>query len=103
MRNTLPLLLVTLTAATGLALAPQAAAEPAPIAGTGSSAADSATAAANSAVVLAQQGDLIGLIVLLGVTPIHMLTGGLCDLVTTAGSSNPCSPSRYPAAHPSGS
>ncbi|MFF5035232.1 hypothetical protein [Nocardia salmonicida] len=62
------------------------------VAETGSSGADAGSAAANSAVLLAGQGDIIGLIVLLGVTPFQILTGGVCDLATAAGSASPCTP-----------
>ncbi|MFE5475838.1 MULTISPECIES: hypothetical protein [unclassified Nocardia] len=62
------------------------------VAETGSSAADSGSAAANSAAVLAGQGDIIGLIVLLGVTPFQILTGGVCDVATLTGSASPCTP-----------
>ncbi|MFI5717614.1 hypothetical protein [Nocardia sp. NPDC051750] len=69
---------------------------PAPVAetesGTGSSAADSGSAAARSAGVLAGNGDIIGVIVLLGVTPFQMLTGGICDLATMSALPSPCTP-----------
>ncbi|MFF0546302.1 hypothetical protein [Nocardia thailandica] len=97
MRNSLGLAATTLAATALVAAAPGAAAQPgaAPVADTGSSAVDSATRAAGSLVELVQRGDVIGVIVLLGITPIQMVTGGICDLVTGAGSSNPCSPTRY--------
>ncbi|MGW5309948.1 hypothetical protein ACWEQ0_08730 [Nocardia thailandica] len=93
MRNSLGLAATTLAATALVAAAPGAAAQPG--ADTGSSAVDSATRAAGSLVELVQRGDVIGVIVLLGITPIQMVTGGICDLVTGAGSSNPCSPTRY--------
>ncbi|WP_278262006.1 hypothetical protein [Nocardia sp. AG03] len=92
-------LAATLAAATLLATAPAAAAQtgPTPVAeaGTGSAAVDSGSNAARSAVDLAQRGDLVGFLVLLAITPIQMVTGGICDVVTGAGSANPCSPTRY--------
>lgn len=48
-----------------------------------------------SAVELAQRGDHIGFIVLMAITPIQMVTGRVRDLAVGAGSSNPCSPTRY--------
>lgn len=89
MRTSLAATAVALTVLLG---APAAAAQPA---GTGSAAVDSGSAAARSAVDLAQHGDLIGLLVLAAITPVQMLTGGLCDLAVGAGSANPCSPTRY--------
>ncbi|MFC9875889.1 hypothetical protein [Nocardia sp. XZ_19_231] len=62
------------------------------VAETGSSGADAGSAAANSAALLAGQGDIIGLIVLLGVTPFQILTGGVCDVATLTGSASPCTP-----------
>ncbi|WP_336082056.1 hypothetical protein [Nocardia sp. SSK8] len=92
-------LAATLAAATLLASAPGAAAQTTPVlvaeAGTGSSAVDSGSTAARSAVDLAQRGDVIGILVLLAITPVQMVTGGICDLATGAGSADPCSPSRY--------
>ncbi|MFE3543784.1 hypothetical protein ACFXK0_12510 [Nocardia sp. NPDC059177] len=97
MRNTLGLAATSVAAAALVAAAPVAAAQPTPepVADTGSAVVDSATRAAGSLVELVQRGDVIGVIVLLGITPIQMVTGGICDLVTGAGSANPCSPSRY--------
>ncbi|MEU1980853.1 hypothetical protein [Nocardia sp. NPDC019395] len=60
--------------------------------GTGSSALDSGSAAARSAGVLVGNGDIIGMIVLLGVTPFQMLTSGVCDLATLSALPSPCSP-----------
>ncbi|MEU3011392.1 hypothetical protein [Nocardia asteroides] len=57
---------------------------------TGSSAVDAGSAAARSAVYFAQNGDLIGFIVLLGVTPFQILTSGICDLATMSSLPNPC-------------
>ncbi|MEV0032257.1 hypothetical protein [Nocardia sp. NPDC050793] len=71
--------------------APVAAAE----AGTGSAAADAGSAAARSAVGFFERGDIIGIIVLLGVTPFQMLTSGICDLATMSALPNPCAPTRY--------
>ncbi|MEV6217352.1 hypothetical protein [Nocardia sp. NPDC051833] len=87
-----------LASAAVLGAAPNATArpvEPVADAGTGSSVVDSASRAAQSAVELAQRGDLIGLVVLMAITPVQMVTGGVCDLAVGAGSSNPCSPTRY--------
>ncbi|MET9211654.1 MULTISPECIES: hypothetical protein [unclassified Nocardia] len=98
MRPSLFLAAAALTSAAVLGAAPNATAQPAgPVAdaGTGSSVVDSASRAAQSAVELAQRGDLIGLVVLMAITPVQMITGGVCDLVVGAGSSNPCSPTRY--------
>ncbi|MBF6497945.1 hypothetical protein [Nocardia cyriacigeorgica] len=84
-------------AAAGASADPGAAASVTPVAeaGTGSSMLDAGSSAARSAGVLAQQGDIIGIIVLLGITPFQMLTSGICDLATGSGLGNPCSPSRY--------
>lgn len=101
MRKSAAALLIPLTTAALVVAASPTTAQPDSVAaasGTGSSAADSATSAAQSAIEFARQGDLIGFIVLLGVAPIRMFTGGMCDLITWSGSSNPCSPTRYPAA-----
>lgn len=70
--------------------------------GTGSSALDSGSAAARSAGVLAGDGDIIGILVLLGVTPFQMLTSGVCDLATLSALPDPCSPgpAHYTAAAP---
>lgn len=70
--------------------------------GTGSSAVDSGSAAARTAGILVQNGDIIGIIVLLGITPIQMLTDGICDLATMSALPSPCSPGRahYPSATP---
>ncbi|MFE6922924.1 hypothetical protein ACFVAV_17990 [Nocardia sp. NPDC057663] len=98
MRPSLFLAGAVLTSVAVLGAAPNATAQPAgPVAdaGTGSSVVDSASRAAQSAVELAQRGDLIGFIVLMAITPIQMVTGGVCDLAVGAGSSNPCSPTRY--------
>ncbi|MEV0334418.1 hypothetical protein [Nocardia sp. NPDC050717] len=102
MRNTLGLAAV-LAAAALVATAPTATAgpvAPTPVADTGSAAADLGSAAANSAVQLARDGDIIGVIVLLGITPLHMLTSGICDLATLSALPDPCSPgtTRYQAA-----
>ncbi|MBF6209668.1 hypothetical protein IU433_05105 [Nocardia puris] len=82
-------------AATALiATAGGAAAEPQPAApvatGTGSSALDAGSAAAQSAGWFAQRGDVLGLLILLGVTPFQMLTGGVCDLATLSALPSPC-------------
>ncbi|MEV0248234.1 hypothetical protein AB0H76_16685 [Nocardia sp. NPDC050712] len=37
-----------------------------------------------------QQGNVIGLLVLLVVTPFQALTGGVCDLATLSALPNPC-------------
>ncbi|WP_280423740.1 hypothetical protein [Nocardia carnea] len=72
------------------AVAPVAAGE----SGTGSSALDSGSAAARTAGILVGNGDIIGIIVLLGVTPFQMLTDGVCDLATISALPSPCSPGR---------
>ncbi|WP_280472659.1 hypothetical protein [Nocardia cyriacigeorgica] len=82
-------------AAAGASADPAAAVTPVAEAGTGSSMLDAESSAARSAGVLVQQGDIIGMIVLLGITPFQMLTSGICDLATGSGLGNPCSPSRY--------
>ncbi|MFC4376307.1 hypothetical protein ACFO5K_19605 [Nocardia halotolerans] len=106
MRNTLNFTAATL-AATALVGAAPAIAQPgsepttAPIAtesATGSSAADSASAGAQSAVHFIEQGDVIGLLVVVGLTPLHMLTSGICDLATMSALPDPCLPTRYQAA-----
>lgn len=112
MRTTLRLAAASVAAASLVGTAAGATAEPdpapafAPVAapepGTGSSAVDSGSAAARSAVDFLQHGDIIGIIVLLGVTPFQMLTGGICDLATLSALPNPCRPGipRYPATSP---
>ncbi|MFF2083666.1 hypothetical protein ACFVVM_07805 [Nocardia sp. NPDC058176] len=67
---------------------------------TGSSAVDAGSAAAHSAGVFLGHGDLIGLVVLLGVAPFQILTSGICDLATMSSLPNPCAPGshRYEAA-----
>lgn len=60
--------------------------------GTGSSALDSGSAAARTAGILAGNGDLIGIIVLLGVTPFQILTAGVCDMATLSALPSPCTP-----------
>ncbi|MEV4153333.1 hypothetical protein AB0J48_09965 [Nocardia salmonicida] len=62
---------------------------------TGSAAIDYGSSAVQSAGSFVERGDIIGLIVLLGITPIHMLTGGICDLATFSALPDPCSPTRY--------
>ncbi|MGM7644419.1 hypothetical protein ACSVDM_05930 [Nocardia sp. JW2] len=97
MRTTLRLTAAAIVATGVLTATATAAAQPAPIATeseTGSSAADAGSAAAQSAVYLAQNGDLIGLIVLFGITPFQMLTSGICDLATMSSLYSPCSPGR---------
>ncbi|GEM34639.1 hypothetical protein NN3_56460 [Nocardia neocaledoniensis NBRC 108232] len=101
MRNTLGLA-SCLAAAALVATAPTATAgpAPAPVADTGSAAVDLGSTAANSIVQLARDGDIIGVIVLLGITPLHMLTSGICDLATLSALPDPCSSgtTRYQAA-----
>lgn len=95
MRTTLRLTTAAIAAASLFATAATAIAEPVPVATeseTGSSAADAGSAAARSAVYFAQNGDLIGFIVLLGVTPFQILTSGICDLATLSSLPSPCSP-----------
>lgn len=62
--------------------------------GTGSSALDAGSAAARTAGILVGNGDIIGIIVLLGITPFQMLTEGVCDLATMSALPSPCSPGR---------
>ncbi|MCX0275419.1 hypothetical protein NLM24_33045 [Nocardia zapadnayensis] len=85
--------------AAGATAAPPVAPIPAPVAaaeaGTGSAMLDSGSAAAQSAVETVQRGDIIGIIVLLALTPFQMLTGGVCDLATLSALPNPCAPSAY--------
>ncbi|MFE1591355.1 hypothetical protein [Nocardia sp. NPDC058705] len=81
----------TFLAAT-LVLAPTATADPTPVDGTGSSALDYGSAAVDSAGEFLRHGDLIGILVLLGVTPIQMLTSGICDLATMSALASPCTP-----------
>lgn len=64
-------------------------------AGTGSAVVDSGSAAAESAVGAVRQGDIIGVIVLLALTPFQMSTGGVCDLASLSALPNPCAPSTY--------
>ncbi|MFE3445989.1 hypothetical protein ACFXNW_23400 [Nocardia sp. NPDC059180] len=98
MRTALHLAAASIATAGLICTAAPGTAAPTPVptaeAGTGSSAADSGSAAARSAVELAGQGDIIGVIVLLGVTPFQMLTSGICDLATLSALPNPCVP-RY--------
>lgn len=65
---------------------------------TGSSGADTGSAAARTAGILAGNGDIIGLIVLLGVTPFQILTDGVCDMATGSSLPSPCvpGPAHYP-------
>ncbi|MBH0776196.1 hypothetical protein [Nocardia bovistercoris] len=95
MRTPLRLTAATIAAATLIGAAAAATAEPAtpsPIAdGTGSSALDSGSTAAGTAVWYAQHGDIIGLLVLLASTPFGILTSGICDLASISGLRNPCS------------
>ncbi|MGY0499185.1 hypothetical protein ACWZHB_11875 [Nocardia sp. FBN12] len=95
MRTTLRLAAGSVLAASLVVTAATATADPASVDGTGSSALDYGSSAANSAGELLQRGDLIGMIVLLGITPIQMVTSGICDLATMSALASPCSPSRY--------
>lgn len=83
-------------AAAGAAAQPGSSPVAAPVAegesGTGSSALDSGSAAARTAGILVGNGDIIGIIVLLGVTPFQILTDGVCDLATLSALPSPCSP-----------
>lgn len=80
-----------LIATAGGAAAAPIPAPAAPVAtGTGSSALDAGSAAAQSAGWFAQRGDVLGLLILLGVTPFQMLTGGVCDLATLSALPSPC-------------
>lgn len=100
MRTSLRLAAATIAAATLVGTAAGATAgpvssAPAPIVpvadGTGSSAVDSGSTAAGTAVWFAQRGDIIGLLVLLASTPFGILTSGVCDLASLSGLENPCS------------
>ncbi|MBL1078715.1 hypothetical protein JK358_30365 [Nocardia sp. 2] len=105
MRNSIGLLAAAVTAAALVGTAATPAAHAAPVAdpgtaavadsGTGSAAVDYGSSAAQSAVALAQRGDVLGVIVLLGVAPFYMLTGGICQLVTASSFADPCAPTRY--------
>ncbi|MFD3747465.1 hypothetical protein [Nocardia sp. NPDC058633] len=104
MRNTLTIAVATIATTALIGTAHEATAQPgvapsptavAADSETGSAAVDSASAAAPSAGYFIEHGDIIGIIVLLGVTPIHMLTGGICDLATFSALPDPCSPTRY--------
>ncbi|APE36636.1 hypothetical protein BOX37_24965 [Nocardia mangyaensis] len=96
MNITLRLATAAIATAALVATAAGATADPRPApsvvaeAGTGSAAADTGSAAANSVGSLVQRGDIIGVIVLLGITPIQMVTGGICDLATGSGLASPC-------------
>ncbi|MFI1462464.1 hypothetical protein [Nocardia carnea] len=83
-------------AAAGATAQPLASPAPTPVSegesGTGSSALDSGSAAARTAGVLAGNGDIIGIIVLLGVTPFQILTDGVCDMATMSALPSPCTP-----------
>ncbi|WP_280417330.1 hypothetical protein [Nocardia carnea] len=83
-------------AAAGAAAQPVSSPAPMPVAegetGTGSSALDSGSAAARTAGILAGNGDIIGIIVLLGVTPFQILTDGVCDMATMSALPSPCTP-----------
>ncbi|MFC4127011.1 hypothetical protein [Nocardia rhizosphaerae] len=94
MRYTFRLTAATVAGLGLLTIAP-AAADPVPTAtdyDAGSSVVDSGSAAMRSAIYLAQQGDLIGFLVLLGVTPFQLLTSGICDLATFSALRSPCVP-----------
>ncbi|MBF6347419.1 hypothetical protein IU448_00130 [Nocardia flavorosea] len=108
--TTLRLAVASIAAASLVGTAAQATAQPValpaptPVAeggsGTGSSAVDSGSAAARTAGILVGNGDIIGIIVLLGVTPFQILTDGVCDLATLSALPSPCSPgpAHYPGA-----
>ncbi len=68
--------------------APARVAQAAP--GTGSSALDTGSTAANTAVWYIQHGDVIGMLLLLAGTPFVALTSGVCDLITLSGFRSPC-------------
>ncbi|WP_280236696.1 hypothetical protein [Nocardia cyriacigeorgica] len=94
--RTLHFAAASITAATLVCTAATATATPSSgatgDAGTGSAAVDSGSAAARSAAELIGTGDIIGVIVLLGITPFQILTGGVCDLATLSALPNPCVP-----------
>ncbi|MBB5916228.1 hypothetical protein BJY24_005140 [Nocardia transvalensis] len=94
MRTTLRSGAASVAAAALVTTAASAAADPAPApaAGTGSSAVDSGSAAAQTGVFYLQHGNVIGLLTLLVVTPFQILTTGVCDLATGSGLPSPCTP-----------
>lgn len=102
-RTPLRLATTSIAAACLIGTATGATAAPGPVpvavdAGTGSAMVDSGSAAAQSAVETVRRGDIIGIIgiiVLLALTPFQMLTGGICDLATFSALPNPCAPSTY--------
>ncbi|WP_280259764.1 hypothetical protein [Nocardia abscessus] len=97
MRTPLHLAAASVAAATLVVTAAGATAQPissapatAIAAETGSAAADSGSAAVRTGVGFLERGDIIGILVLMGVAPFQMLTGGICDLATMSALPNPC-------------
>ncbi|WP_405182432.1 hypothetical protein OG225_16110 [Nocardia sp. NBC_01377] len=98
MRTPLRLAAASAAAATLVVTAAGATAEPTgstpvpatAVAGTGSSAVDTGSAAGNSALYFLGHGDVIGVLVLLITTPFAILTGGVCDLATLSALPSPC-------------
>ncbi|MCP9618884.1 hypothetical protein FOH10_10070 [Nocardia otitidiscaviarum] len=103
MRTPLHIAFASIAAATLVTTAAQAAAEPAPAPtpaitiadGTGSSALDSGSAAADSLALFAQQGNVIGILALLVAAPLHIMTGAICDMATLSALPSPCAPRVY--------
>lgn len=98
MRTTLRLTTASVAAAALVATASGALAqplEPAPVAdsySTGSSGADHAGDALRTGQYLVQQGNVIGVLVLLVTTPFKIFTSGVCDLAAGSSLPNPCVP-----------
>jgi hypothetical protein len=97
MRTPLRLAAASAVAATLVVTAAGATAEPisaAPAttvaAGTGSSAADSGSAAARTGLYYLERGDIIGILVLMVAAPLQILTSGICDLATMSALPSPC-------------
>ncbi|MBF6207945.1 hypothetical protein [Nocardia sputi] len=61
--------------------------------GTGSSAVDHGSSAVRTGLLFLQQGNVIGILVLLAAAPLQILTSGICDLATGSALPNPCAPS----------
>ncbi|WP_306358461.1 MULTISPECIES: hypothetical protein [unclassified Nocardia] len=103
MRSALHLAVASITATTLVATAAQSAAAPAPAPppvavvadGTGSSALDSGSAAADSLALFAQQGNVIGILALLVAAPLHIMTGTICEMATLSALPSPCAPRVY--------
>ncbi|MEV0355917.1 hypothetical protein AB0H71_07605 [Nocardia sp. NPDC050697] len=100
MRTSLRLTAASVAAAALVATASGALAQPlepapAPVAesySTGSSGADHAGDALRTGQYLVQQGNVIGVLVLLVTTPFKIFTSGVCDLAAGSSLPNPCVP-----------